>query len=148
MKHRNFLIALFISLVTKSYGQGKTERYIETGKTLIELIKIFKTPRTSANSDNSKSVDSCGIKQKSDLCFKNSTFKDLTISLYKRTDTAYSEKPFTMVVLASRVECWYDLKAGIYKYRIEIENGQGKTVYREGELKLQPCENMQREIKE
>ena len=47
------------------------------------------------------------------------------------------------------MECLYELKSGIYKFKIEIEGEDEKRiVYREGELKLIACENIVKEIKQ
>ena len=151
---RVIIIITMISLTSLSANaQTKPSNIIEGAKTLKELIKVFRTPRNNIanlapNETTNNSNDSCEIKQKSDLCFKNSSSKDLVISIYKRTETGYEPQPFTMKVITKRQECWYELRAGIYKYKIEIESGSQKTVFSEGELKLQPCDNMQREITE
>jgi hypothetical protein len=54
-----------------------------------------------------------------------------------------------MKVLPKNQECWYDLKSGIYKFKIEIEgeDDDERIMYREGEMKLVACENVFREIK-
>lgn len=145
----SFFIFLFISCSLKA--QSKATNFIEGGKTLIELISVFKKNKpTSANSLAAKTdeLDSCSIKQQSDLCFKNSSSKSLVISLYKRKDAGYEAQPFTMKVLANKQECWYELHSGIYKYRIEVDINNVKSLFSEGEMKLQPCDNMQREITE
>ena len=149
---RNITI-IFISLFLhhKTIAQSKAGDFIEGGKTLIELISVFKKNKpTSANLLVVKTddLDSCSIKQQSDLCFKNSSSKSLVISLYKRKDAGYEAQPFTMKVLANKQECWYELHSGIYKYKIETDINNVKSLFSEGEMKLQPCDNMQREITE
>jgi hypothetical protein len=146
-------ITLFISLhfTQKVFCQKNVGSLIEGGKALIELITILKKPKaklTGSFAENTANNDSCMQKQKADLCFKNSSNKDLVISLYKRTDTGYEAQPFTMKVITLKQECWYELRSGIYKYKIELDIGTVKTLVSEGELKLQPCDNMQREITE
>ena len=149
------IILLMISLLAFNFckAQITTTNIIEGGKTLVELISVFKKNKaTTQNSleDKKISMDSCAIKQQSDLCFKNSSTKDLTISLYKRNETGYEVQPFTMKVITKKQECWYELHSGVYKYKIEIEIDTAgiKTTFSEGELKLLPCDNMQREITE
>jgi hypothetical protein len=129
---------------------AQTSNLIEGGKTLVELISVLKKNKTAstANLTGKNVIDSCASKQTADLCFKNSSNKDLAISLYKRTDAGYEAQPFTMKVITKKQECWYELHSGIYKYKIEIDNGGAKTLMSEGELRLQPCDNMQREITE
>jgi hypothetical protein len=148
-----FIFLIMIALVhqTTSAQTNTTANLIEGGRALIELITVLKKTKavtTTAIADNKAILDSCAIKQKSDLCFKNSSTKDLAISLYKRTEAGYEALPFTMKVITKKQECWYELRSGIYKYKIEIDIGGVKTLMSEGELKLQPCDNMQREISE
>lgn len=153
-KINGFLICIMVFMPVKTVcSQNKPNPVIEGGKTLLELIRVFKTPRQTVASQNTNAVtsavsDSCVFKQTSDLCFKNSSTKILAVSIYKRTDTGYDARPFVLKILIAKEECLYEMRAGIYKYRIEIDGLQGKTILREGELKLQACENMQREITE
>ncbi|MEJ7609781.1 MAG: hypothetical protein WKF88_01240 [Ferruginibacter sp.] len=92
--------------------------------------------------------DSCEIKNLADICFKNSPTKDLGISIFKRVEATYEARPFTVKVLQGKQECLYELKSGIFKYRIETDNSTGRVLLSEGEFKLQPCDNMKREIKD
>ena len=145
------LVVISISSLSSSAQTTTTTSLIEGGKALIELITVLKknkTVTTTAIADKKVILDSCATKQKADLCFNNSSTKDLAISLYKRTDTGYEAQPFTMKVITKKQECWYELRSGIYKYKIELDNGGVKSLISEGELKLQPCDNMQREITE
>jgi hypothetical protein len=145
------LIIISFTFFTTATAQSATANLIEGGRALVELITVLKknkTTYTTALTDNKVGIDSCATKQKADLCFKNSSIKDLTISLYKRTDTGYEAEPFTMKVITKKQECWYELRSGIYKYKIELDVAGVKTLMSEGELKLQPCDNMQREITE
>lgn len=146
------IIVTIISLSSlTATAQTTTTNIIEGGRALIELITVLKknkTVTTTAIADKKVILDSCAIKQKSDLCFKNSSTKNLAISLYKRTDAGYEAQPFTMKVITKKQECWYELRSGIYKYKIEQDIAGVKTLLSEGELKLQPCDNMQREITE
>lgn len=146
------LILVLISFFSNPYCQAqKTNNFIEGGKTLVELISVFKKNKLSGSVSLANKIDdkdSCALKQQSNLCFKNSSAKDLVISLYKRKDAGYEAQPFTMKVIAKKQECWYELHSGIYKYRIETEAGAAKMLFSEGEMKLLPCENMQREITE
>lgn len=132
-------------------------KIIEGGKTLVELIRVFKTPKQNLGTQQligqnthtaGASNDSCAIKQRSDLCYKNSSSKSLVISIYKKNEDTYESQPFTMKVLSQKQECWYELKAGIYKYRIEVDTATAKTLFSEGEFKLEACDKMQREITE
>ncbi|MBS0647192.1 MAG: hypothetical protein JSR97_11480 [Verrucomicrobia bacterium] len=148
------LVILFSFINCKSQDVSKI---IEGGKTLVELIRVFKTPKQNLGTQqligqNTHTAaapnDSCAIKQRSDLCYKNSSSKSLVISIYKKNGDTYEAQPFTMKVLSQKQECWYELKAGIYKYRIEVDTGTTKTLFSEGEFKLEACDNMQREITE
>jgi hypothetical protein len=148
---KNVLVVAFCLLNFQIKAQNTTSNIIEGSRALIELITVFKkskTTSTAATLTDKKVIDSCATKQMADLCFKNSSSKDLAISVYKRTDAGYEAQPFTMKVITKKQECWYELRSGIYKYKIEIDAGGIKTTFSEGELKLQPCDNMQREITE
>ncbi|MEO5967069.1 MAG: hypothetical protein ABIP69_02310 [Ferruginibacter sp.] len=132
-----------------------TSPVVEGGKALVELIRIFKTPKKNMGTHSDKnfekfelSDDNCMVKQQSDLCFKNNTSQSIMISIYRRNGTSYEEQPFTMKVLSQKEECWFELKAGIYKYKIEIDSGIYNSTLREGEFKLEACDNMEREIKD
>jgi hypothetical protein len=145
-----FVIIIFLASLTVT-AQSTTANLIEGGRALVELITVLKKNKatnTIALTDMRVSIDSCAQKQKADLCFKNSSTKDLAISLYKRTDTGYEAQLFTMKVITKKQECWYELRSGIYKYKIELDVSGVKTLMSEGELKLQPCDNMHREITE
>jgi hypothetical protein len=146
-----FFMILSLAYTTSPMAQSTTSNIIQGGKTLIELISILKKnkPASTANLTNkNEMMDSCAAKQTSDLCFKNSSTKDLAISIYKRGEIGYEALPFTMKVITKKQECWYELRSGIYKYKIELDVGGIKTLMSEGELRLQSCENMLREITE
>jgi len=129
-------------------AQLNTENFIEGGKTLVELISVLKKARSPVSTVKPDIKDSCALKQLADLCFKNSSFRDLAVSLYRRIDAAYEVQPFTVKVLPKKQECLYELKSGIYKYRIEADSGAVRILLSEGEFRLQPCDNMKRELKE
>lgn len=144
---------LFIAI--NGIAQNTASTIIEGSRTLVELIKVFRTPRQQIVGDrragngsngNAISIDSCEIRQRSNLCYSNKSSRSLVITIYRRTDDGYEAQPFTMKVLSQKEECWFELKAGIYKYRIELDATPNKVLLREGEFKLEACENMKREI--
>lgn len=147
------LIMLCCRRLSAQSNVGST--IVEGGRALIELIKVIKMPKRKAadkpvevSSKKELSSENCYLKQQSDLCFLNSTDQSLVISIYRRSGDSYEESPFTMKVISRKEECWFALKAGIYKYKIEIDRGLMNLLLREGEFKLEACENMLREIKE
>ena len=143
------LIIFSFLVINVSKAQLTASNLIDGSRTLVELISVFKKSKPATLMPVDKNaVDSCAIKQLADLCFKNSSSTDIAISLYRRVETAYEAQPFTVKVLPRKEECLYELKSGIYKYRIEVEKSGVKNVLNEGEFKLQPCDNMKREIKE
>ena len=104
------ILALIVCLLCmlKAHSQKTEQTIIEGGRTLVELIKIFKAPKANlAEINKGKSTDSCVIKQMTNLCFKNSSSRSLVINLYKRSDTSYQKRPFTIKVLSAMEECWY-----------------------------------------
>ena len=148
MKKFIFIGFLFLSQVA-AVAQTNPEQFIEGGKTLIELIKLIKTPKKNGGpAAGLVRGDSCVSKQTADLCFRNQTNRSLSIIVFKKTEGIYESLPFTLKIPTGREECWFEMKAGIYKYKIEEDlNGQF-ILYREGELKLNACDQMQRTITE
>ncbi len=145
------VVALCFFAVAARAQNSTASNLIEGGKTLVELVRVFKTPKNNVASTaipNPAKTDSCAIKNISDCCFKNSTAKSVYISLYKRNGAAYEAIPLTIKVLSKSQECWYELRAGIYKFKIEIDREDDKKItFREGEMKLGACENAVKEIK-
>ena len=144
------LILPVAALITFSASsQNNTaSNIIEGGKVVVELVRVFKAPRQAVYSQNIiEKKDSCTVKSVCDLCFKNSTDKGLYISLYKRNGNTYETNVLTMKVLPKAQECVFEVRSGIYKFKIEIEDDDERIVYREGEMKLIACENIFKEIK-
>jgi hypothetical protein len=146
------MIVLCIFATAARAQNSTASNLIEGGKTLVELVRIFKTPKNNVVSNavqESTKTDSCTLKNISDLCFKNSTGKSLYISLYKRNGTVYETVPLTIKVLPKVQECLYELRAGIYKFKIEMDGDADKKItFREGEIKLMACENAVKEIRQ
>ena len=121
---------------------------IEGGKTLVELVRVFKTPKTNLVSQSlPEKKDSCISKNTGDLCIKNSTANNLIVSLYKRSGNGYEPGELTGKISPKSEECWYELKSGVYKFKLEIEEGSQVKLLREGELKLNACTTLFREIR-
>lgn len=147
---RKLILSAIVLINFNASSQSNTaSNIIEGGKTLVELVRVFKAPRYAIYPQNFvEKKDSCVLKNICDLSFKNSTGKGLYISLFKRNGNLYEANVLTMKVLPKAMECLYELKSGIYKFKIEIEGEDEKRiVYREGELKLIACENIIKEIK-
>lgn len=149
---KKYLLPALCFFAAAARAQNSTaSNLIEGGKTLVELVRVFKTPKNNISGntapDNAK-TDSCTIKNISDLCFKNTTAKSVYISLYKRNGAVYETVPLTIKVLPKAQECWYELRAGIYKFKMEMDGEADKKItFREGEMKLAACENAVKEIK-
>ena len=149
---KKYLLLALCSFAAAARAQNSTaSNLIEGGKTLVELVRVFKTPKNNITGntvpDNSK-TDSCTIKNISDLCFKNTTAKSVYISLYKRNGAVYETIPLTIKILPKAQECWYELRAGIYKFKMETDGEADKKItFREGEMKLTACENAVKDIK-
>lgn len=120
---------------------------VEGGKAIIELIRVLKTPRTAFTATAPARTDSCAYYRQADISYKNKTDKTIYISLFYRTGSSYDAKPMSLSVAPGSQETLYEVRSGIYKYRIEKdENGQ-RVLLHEGELKLNPCQKTVREIK-
>jgi hypothetical protein len=141
--------AILFNLAAPAQNNTATN-IIECGKTLVELVRVFKAPKQAVYLQPVvEKKDSCSVKNVCDLLFKNSTDKGLYISLARRNGNVYEANVLTMKVLPKNQECWYELRSGIYKFKIEIEGDDDadRIMYREGEMKLVACENVFREIK-
>jgi hypothetical protein len=146
---RQLILAALVFITDNGAAQNNTaSNLIEGGKTLVELVRVFKSPKNNLSQQNLvEKKDSCSIKNISDLCIKNSTAKTLLVSLYKRNGNGYDAGVLSMRVLPKNQEYFYEIKSGVYKMKLETEEGEIKKVFREGEVKLNACENLVKEIK-
>lgn len=127
-----------------------TSDLVEGGKTLLELIKIIRVPRMVAAVGplpEINNADSCKIKNLADVSFRNKTGKTVQVSLFLRTGNTYAPGPLFLTVSSLNQESLYELKAGIYKYKVESGEEHEKYTLHEGEFKLEPCDKLVREIK-
>lgn len=123
-----------------------TSNLVEGGRTLVELIRVIRMPKPSNTSANLY-IDSCSSKKLADISFKNKTNKTISVFLFFRQGNEYDTLGLTLKLGPMSQENLYDIKSGIYKYRIETVVDEETEVMHEGELKLQPCEKGIREIK-
>ena len=150
---RTFIVAAATLLNINTAAQNSTTaNIIEGGKTLVELVRVFKTPKYSFAQHPVPLIekkDSCAVKNLSDVSIKNSTGKPLLVSIYKRNGNLYEAGVISLKILPKNQETIYELKAGIYKikYETEGEDDEKKTI-REGEIKLMACINIFKEIKD
>ena len=147
---RKLLLPIVVLIAFNASSQNNTaSNIIEGGKALVELVRVFKAPRYAMYPQNIVEIkDSCLLKNACDLSFKNSTDKGLYISLYRRNGNTYEANVLTMKVLPNAEECLYEIKSGIYKFKIEIDHEDDeRVIYREGEIKLAACENVKKEIR-
>lgn len=146
---RAFILAVAVLVNTGSFAQNNTAtNIIEGGKTLVELVRVFKTSRTSLASEPPavKKSDSCAIKGTTDICIRNAAGKPLLVSLFRRNGNLYENAVLSLKILPKNQECLYELKSGVYKIKLETEENGVKTSLREGEIKLNACENVFKEI--
>ncbi|MEO6541629.1 MAG: hypothetical protein ABIN74_11575 [Ferruginibacter sp.] len=135
--------------VTATAQSNTASNIIEGGKTLVELVRVFKTPKyiMAVQPPVVEKKDSCALKFTTDMCIKNSGTTPMLISLYKRNGNVYEPGVLSLKISPKNQECLYELKAGVYKIKYEIEEGAIKKLIKEGEIKLNACENMFKEIK-
>jgi hypothetical protein len=145
---RLILAAVVMATFTAAAQSNTASNIIEGGKTLVELVRVFKTPKyIMPLQPVIEKKDSCALKNTTDMCIKNYTADPLLVSLYKRNGNVYEAGVLSLKILPKNQECLYELKAGVYKIKYEIEEGSVKKLIREGEIKLNACENMFKEIK-
>lgn len=146
-----FLAAAALINISTAAQNNTTANIIEGGKTLVELVRVFKTPKyTFAQLPVTviEKKDSCAVKNISDISIKNSTTKPLLVSIYRRNGNLYETGVLSMKILPKNQETLYELKAGIYKIKYETEEDDEKQVIREGEIRLIACANIFKEIKD
>jgi len=147
---RRYLLLLAFASISKASAQNTTVgNIIEGGKVLVDLVRVLKIPKTSlVVQPVPERKDSCFMKNQSDLCFRNATGKSILVTLYKRSGNGYEPGVLSARILPRNQECWYELKAGVYKMKVERDDDDSVKIYREGELKLLACSNLFREIKD
>ena len=146
---RAFILATVVLVNLNTAAQNNTAtNIIEGGKTLVELVRVFKMPRYLMYIQPVvEKKDSCAIKNITDFTIKNSTEKPLLVSLYRRNGNIYEAGILSLKILPKNQETIYEIKAGIYKIKFETEADDEKKIIREGEIKIISCENVFREIK-
>ena len=146
---RKLILSAVVIININAAAQSNTAyNIIEGGKTLVELVRVFKTPKYILQQQPVvEKKDSCALKNTTEICIKNATGKPLLVSLYRRNGHVYEAGVLSLKILPKNQECLYELKAGIYKIKFEIEDGALKKSIREGEMKLIACENIFKEIK-
>ena len=142
---RNLILYLFIllgmGLSFKPIAQTSQNTLIESGKILVELVKIFKK-------SNGQPAGMFNTNNLSDLCFANSSLDNLFIEISKKiNDSFYKPLPASISLNSQSHECLLELISGIYHYKLFKRNGTSLTLQLEGDLKLVPNEKMEREIK-
>lgn len=149
-----FIFLLMGSNLLVNAQNNLTTTIIEGSKTLVDLVRVFKTPKANmvqipaTNNTTVAGLDSCYSKGLADITYKNTSGKVMQLSLYKRNGTLYAPVPLTLRIGNNSQESLYEIASGIYKYKIEYEDDdEKKVIYREGEMKITPCDKLIKEIK-
>lgn len=146
-----FLPVIVLTTFNTSAQNNTASNIIEGGKALVELVRVFKTPKNLIVQQPALLVekkDSCAVKNISDISIKNSTEKPLLVSVYRRNGNVYEAGVLSLKILPKNQETIYELKAGIYKIKYETEDEEDdKKTIKEGEIKLIACNNVFKEIK-
>ena len=71
----------------------------------------------------------------------------MLVSLYRRNGNICEVGFLPLKILPKNQEIIYEIKAGIYKIKYEMEEDDVKKIIRQGEIKLIACENIFKEIK-
>jgi hypothetical protein len=150
---RELILLLLVSSCLQIKAQNNlTTTIIEGGKTLVDLVRVFKTPKTVVAFSESPvaaiSPDSCYSKGLSDITYKNKLQKIVQISLYKRNGAIYTTAALSLRIGINSQESLYEVPVGIYKFKIECDEPDGrKSILSEGEIKVNACDKFVREIK-
>ena len=112
------LSAVTIIAFTASAQNNTASNIIEGGKTLVELVRVFKMPKYVMSQQSIvEKKDSCTVKNTTDFSVKNSTEKSLLVSLYRRNGNIYEASVLSLKILPKNQENLYEIKAGIYKIK-------------------------------
>jgi cell division protein YceG involved in septum cleavage len=146
---KGLIFALVVIISINAIAQNNTAaNIIEGGKTLVELVRVFKMPRyTMSLQPVVEKKDSCAIKNVTDFTIKNSTEEPLLVSLYRRNGNVYEAGVLSLKILPKNQETIYEIKAGIYNMKFETEADDEKKMIRQGEIKLIGCQHIFKEIK-
>lgn len=146
---RTLILAAAIVTAANTTAQNNvTTNIIEGSKALVEIVRVFKTPKAAMGQQPAvEKKDSCAMKSISDVCIMNSTANPVMVSLYRRNGAVYETSALSVKVLPKSKEYLYDVRSGIYKMKIEMEVGDVKKLFKEGEMKVNACENVYKEIK-
>jgi hypothetical protein len=147
-----FLLLLMNSSLSAIAQSNLTTTIIEGGKTIVDLVRVFKTPKINMAQQPvmptmPASSDSCYSKGIADITYKNTSGKTIQVNLYKRNGTTYATMPLSLRISNNSQESLYEIASGIYKYRIEYDEQDGrKIIFSEGEIKINPCDKVIKEI--
>ena len=142
------LLFAFVCCTVNANAQNSlVSEFVEGGKTIVELIRVIKTPKTLTAVAANNGTDSCVLKKMANICFRNKTDKTVQVSLYLRNGNAYALIPLVLNIAPSSQENLFAIQSGIYKYKIETNQDAVNVILHEGELKLEPCEKSVREVK-
>lgn len=148
---RNLLLTIALCLPAMAIAQNTiTSDLVEGGKTLVELLKVIRMPRnipTDVTTPATIITDSCRTKKLADICFKNRSNQVIRVSLFLRNGNDYAAKPLSLTISSLTQESLYELRCGIYKYNITTGDDEEAVILHEGELRLEPCDKLIREIK-
>lgn len=145
---KKFLLFAVMYIPVTLEAQGTlTSDLIEGGRTLIDLIKVIRVPKPAIAATSYNSIDSCSIKKRADISFKNRTDKMMAVTIYLRNGNTYEIESLSMKVAPLSQESLYEVRAGIYKYKIESDSAGQRTLLHEGDLKLRPCDKLVKQIK-
>jgi hypothetical protein len=113
-----------------------TTSIIEVGRTLVDLVRVFRVPKTMlypSARNSTVTVDSFYSNGLADISYKNTFGKNMQVSLFKRIRAIYSIISLNLYIGYNVQEYLYEVPIAIYKFKIEYENeDEKKLVYREG----------------
>ncbi len=137
---KTIAIGLWIVLCSPHLSAGQsnningTDRVIEGGKVMVELIKALPWRK------NPDKDPGCNGKH-ADLCVVNESSGSITVILNHR----WSEEKREMVILPTMRECCLQISVGVWTYDLHM-TGTVQSI-RKGDLLIESCQNLIMSIK-
>lgn len=142
-----FLMGSFSQILPQNpAGPGNTtDRLIEGGNLIIEVLKVISNNETDKNKSAGNKEADCAVKNFTNICFVNRSSGIISVKL-KRND---ADEEHELLIDNNGKECCYRITPGIFTYSIgqKTEDPEGDKLIRKGEILLEACKDIEIKIK-